>query len=202
MENIFFPSKTRKFTISCSELILKNVQHFLIFDFCWNFFWKSPAMLLVAPTFSVFTWKIIFFSKTWHLWFSQFNYSTVSILSTNKLVYILSTCTLSVMFVRNHCCTTILMYSHFLVPPWVPDPINQSTFNQSIFQKKILVSYFSSPSFIGFMYTFYSRIQSFHALTPAGATVVHKSNSFNPEPKCRLCRPCRLRILLGCIRPR
>ena len=81
------------------------------------------------------------------------------------------------MFVRNHCCTTILIYSHFLVPPCVPDPINQSTCNQSIFQKNFLVSYFSSPSFIGFMYTFYSRIQSFHALTPAGASVVHKSNS-------------------------
>ena len=202
MENIF-SLKTQNFFYDFPRRAYSQKRSaFFNLWFFLKFFWNSSTMLLVAPALSAFAWKIFFFKNSkFMIFFSLFScsvYSAVSVLSTNKLVHNISTCNPSVMFVSNHCYTTILMYPHFLVYNWVPYPINQSTCNQSIF-KFLLVYFLSTPSFIGFMSTFYSRIQSFHALTPAGATVVHKSNSFNPELKCRLCR---LRFLSGCIRSR
>ena len=117
------------------EHILKNVQHFLIFDFFWNFFWNSSTMLLLHLLLFHLLGKFFFQKQEFYDFFTLFScsvYSAVSVLSTNKLVHNISTCTLSIIFVSNHCYTTILMYPHFLVYNWVPSPINQSSCNQSI----------------------------------------------------------------------
>ena len=136
---IFFRWKLKIFfMIFRGEHILKNVQHFFIFDFS-EFFFEIHLLWYLLHLLLVHLLGNFFFSKTRNLWFlftlfSCSVYSAVSVLSTNKLVHNISTCTLSVMFVRNHWRTPILMYSHFLIPPWVPDPINQSTCNQSSFK--------------------------------------------------------------------
>ena len=128
--------------------------------------------------------------------FSFSVYSAVSVLWTNKLVQNISICNPSVIFVSNHCYTTIFMYPHFLVLQ-LSSISNQLINLQSInFQKKNLFVSFPYHLLLVLCTPFVLSFNPFHALTPAGATVVHKSNSFNPELKCRL------RFLSGCIRSR
>ena len=118
---------------------LKNLRFPAVSLFSRTFknFFENHLPCYLSHLLLVHLLKKIFFSKTRHLWFSQFDYSTVSILSTNKLVYILSTCSLSVMFLCNHCCTTIVMYSHFLfLPESQIQSINPAAINQ-FFKKKI-----------------------------------------------------------------
>ena len=70
--------------------------------------------------------------------------------------------------------------SHVFPFSCFPLKLHIQSINQ-LSKKKILDSYLFPHSFLRFMYTFYSRIQSFHALTPAGASVVHKSYSFSTQ---------------------
>ena len=137
--------------------------------------------------------KIFFYDFTIYFHFPVYN--VISVLPTINLVQNISMCNPSVIFVSNYCSPTIFMYPHFpyFVTEFHIQSINQPAINQ-FYKKKICL--LPPPSFVGFMCIFYSRIQSFHALSPARATVAHKSNSLNPELKCFLS------FLPGCIRSR